>query len=118
MDLDILFLGRLLPKEYENEIKAKMKSGMVDAANALQWNIIAGMEANCCGKLKILNYLPVGSFPNGYKDLYIKKREFEHSGCKYSCGEDSLFYLDCVRNKLKVYTCSTSVGRNEYREST
>lgn len=76
--LDILFLGRLFPKKEEPEIKKKMKSGMADAANALQWNIIDGMEANGCGKLTILNYLPVSSYPSGYEDFYIKEFAFNH----------------------------------------
>ena len=44
MGLDVLFLGRLFPHEKESEIKAKMKTGMQDAANALQWNIIDGLH--------------------------------------------------------------------------
>ena len=75
---DILFLGRLFPKAEEFEIKRKMKTGMADAANALQWSIIDGMEKNSCGKLTILNYLPVNSFPNGYDDFYIKEFNFQH----------------------------------------
>jgi len=39
-------------------------------------------------------------------------------GCIYSCGEDSLFFLDCIRAKLRVYTCDLSIGMNDYREST
>ena len=78
MELDILFLGRLFPKEKETEIKIKMKTGMQDAANALQWNIIDGMEANGCGKIKILNYLPVNSYPKGYEDKRIEEFVFLH----------------------------------------
>ena len=39
-------------------------------------------------------------------------------GCKYSCGEDSLFFLDCIRKKMRVYQTTHSLGKNEYREST
>lgn len=74
----MLFLGRLFPKSEEAEIKRKMKSGMADAANALQWNIINGLEANGCGKLTILNYLPVNSYPNGYEDAFVKEFSFRH----------------------------------------
>ena len=45
MRYDILFLGRLFPRQLESEIKTKMKTGMQDAANALQWNIIDGLDA-------------------------------------------------------------------------
>lgn len=77
-ELDILFLGRLFPRETEQDVKKKMKTGMADAANALQWNIIDGLESNHCGKLTIMNYLPVNSYPKGYTDIYIKEYLFQH----------------------------------------
>ena len=79
MDLDILFLGKLFPKEKEQEIKAKMKTGMQDAANALQWKIIDGLDANDCGTVKILDYLPVNSYPKGYTDRRIEEYVFQHT---------------------------------------
>lgn len=79
MKVDILFLGRLFPRENETEIKSKMKTGMQDAANALQWNIIDGLEDNDCGKIRILNYLPVDSYPNGYVDKNIEEFGFKHT---------------------------------------
>ena len=63
MRYDILFLGRLFPRQLESEIKTKMKTGMQDAANALQWNIIDGLDANDPGTVTILDYLPVDSYP-------------------------------------------------------
>lgn len=86
MSLDILFLGRLFPREKEREIKNKMKTGMQDAANALQWNIIDGFEENDFGKMKILNYLPVDAYPNGYTEKFIKEFSFEHTE-KYKCDD-------------------------------
>lgn len=86
MKVDILFLGRLFPREKEAEIKSKMKTGMQDAANALQWNIIDGLENNNCGKIKIVNYLPVDSYPNGYLDKNIEKFNFKHTD-KYECND-------------------------------
>lgn len=79
MSLDILFIGKLFPKCKENEIKNKMKTGMQDAANALQWNIIDGLDANKCGKIKILDYLPVDSYPKGYEESFIKEYVFNHN---------------------------------------
>lgn len=79
MSLDILFLGKLFPREKEWEIKEKMKTGMQDAANALQWNIIDGLEANDFGQMKIINYLPVDAYPKGYTDKFIEGFEFQHT---------------------------------------
>ena len=79
MNLDILFLGKFFPKEKEAEIKSKMKSGMQDAANALQWSIIDGLDENDCGTIKILDRLPVDSYPRGYTDRYIEEYVFQHT---------------------------------------
>ncbi|MBQ8184030.1 MAG: glycosyltransferase [Clostridia bacterium] len=86
MSLDILFLGRLFPREKEDEIKSKMKTGMQDAANALQWNIIDGFEENDFGTMKIINYLPVDAYPNGYTDKFIDGFTFQHTG-KYDAQD-------------------------------
>ena len=77
--LDILFLGKLFPKEKEIEIKNKMKSGMQDAANALQWNIIDGFDDNDCGTIKVVSQLPVNSYPRGYTERKIERYIFQHS---------------------------------------
>lgn len=38
--LDVLFLGRLFPKQKGPAIRQKASVDMQDAANVLQWNII------------------------------------------------------------------------------
>lgn len=79
MSIDMLFLGRLFPREREQEVKGKMKTGLQDAANALQWHLIDGMEENNVGKIKIVNYLPVDAYPNGYTDSFIEGFTFRHT---------------------------------------
>lgn len=86
MSLDVLFLGRLFPREKEQEIKGKMKTGLQDAANVLQWNIIDGFEENDIGTIKIINYLPVDAYPKGYTDKFIEGFSFNHSH-KYDAGD-------------------------------
>lgn len=86
MSIDMLFLGRLFPREKEQEIKGKMKTGLQDAANVLQWNLIDGMEENNIGKIKIINYLPVDAYPNGYTDKFIEGFTFQHTD-KYQADD-------------------------------
>ena len=86
MNLDILFLATLFPKGKEKEIKQKMRSGMFDAANGLQWNIINGLDDNDCGTIKIVNDLPVNSFPRGYADGHIEEYVFQHTS-KYDSDD-------------------------------
>ena len=63
-----------------------MKTGLQDAANALQWNLIDGMEENDIGRIKVINYLPVDAYPNGYTDKFIEGFTFQHTD-KY-CADD------------------------------
>lgn len=79
MNLDILFLGKLFPVDIEAQVKKNMKTGMQDAGNALQWNIINGLDSNDCGTIKILDYLPVDSYPKGYTERHIEEHVFQHT---------------------------------------
>lgn len=39
-------------------------------------------------------------------------------GAKYSCGEDSLFIIDCLKSGIKLYKSPKFIGREEFRPST
>lgn len=39
-------------------------------------------------------------------------------GAKYSCGEDSIFIKDCMKNGLKMYRTTALIGKEEPRKST
>ncbi len=39
-------------------------------------------------------------------------------GARYSCGEDSIFLQDCIRNRLRVYTCRDTIGVLDHGAST
>ena len=68
------------------DLEGKMKTGLQDAANALQWNIIDGFEENDFGTMRIVNYLPVDAYPNGYADMFIEGFSFSHTD-KYNEGD-------------------------------
>lgn len=42
----IVFLTSVIPAKLSTEVKKKMKRGMPDAANALQWHLIEGLHYN------------------------------------------------------------------------
>ena len=39
-------------------------------------------------------------------------------GSKYSCGEDTIFLQDCIKKRLKVYTCTSTIGSVNCDQST
>ncbi len=77
--LDILFISRLIPECMDKDVRDKMTNTMDDAAIAWQNHIISGIEENTGEPVKLLNFLPVRSYPSYYADIYIKRSEFSHT---------------------------------------
>ena len=70
--MDVLFLGRLFPKEKGPAIRQKASVDMQDAANVLQWNLINGMLENGVEHIHVVSYLPIDSWPKHYRDPFVK----------------------------------------------
>lgn len=75
-DCKIVFLSTLIPENIQNDVQKKIKSGMPDAACALQWHILEGLYANYQKEISLVNVLPISSFPNYYQDACIRDQEF------------------------------------------
>ena len=76
--LDVLFLSRLIPKDLDDEVRANMINFMNDAAIAWQEHIITGLDANLENPVKLINLLPIASYPLHYKKPFIKTCKFSH----------------------------------------
>lgn len=72
---DILFLGRMFPWEADQQIRRKARVDMQDAANVLQWNLIRGLRQNRAGKVRVVSYLPVSSWPRHYRDPFVRGQQ-------------------------------------------
>lgn len=78
MQLDVLFISGIFPKEKEKEIISKSKNNIQLAANNFQWNLIEGMDANCEKPIRVMNEMFLGSYPRNYKDMIIPSFQFAH----------------------------------------
>lgn len=72
----IIFWADIIPKEWEKEVSACSKKNMVDAANALEWNLLKGLENNTKKSIIVINTLPVGSYPQYYSKPFIQRSLF------------------------------------------
>ena len=72
----MLFLGCLFRKSDEDIILKLSKMGLSNASNTFQWNLINGLEK--ITNIKIINVLPVGTYPNQYKQLFLKSKSWTH----------------------------------------
>lgn len=100
-DADVIIFGFDYVKDSKIVRKRMQKSERVKLHNCLNYGI-------CCALVKV----------SSIRQKNISFTTLFGGGCLYGSGEDSLFYLECVRKKLKIYTYAESVGMNQYREST
>jgi len=74
---NIIFLGGLFPVELRSEIEKKSMGVIQYAADALQWNILEGLDFYT-DEIKIINLVYIGSYPRRYSSLRIKSFVFSH----------------------------------------
>ena len=113
----IVFLTSLIPEKLNTEVKRKMKKGMPDAANALQWHLIEGLYYNYQSNIDLINVLPISSYPNNYDDLRIKREEFYS---KYSPNNINVGFLNLkgirrlsIEQNVYKVLCSSFENNNE-----
>ena len=79
----MLFLGLLFDRNEENIIASKSRNGAVqNQVNAFQWSCIDGLYENGVDDLRILNALPVGTYPRMYSDIIIPSKEWNYNGIR------------------------------------
>lgn len=112
---DIAFLSRIIPPENEELIRSKMLGAMEDAAMAWQWHVINGVEANNDLPVNLINYLPVNSYPNAYKDPFIDKCYFSHvEGAQdVNLGYCNVKYIKRIVQWIPLYQEIKKWARND-----
>lgn len=95
------FLTTLIPEEMEEEVRRCSKHNMQDAANALQWNLFEGFQRNIEEDVRLINVLPIGSFPQYYSRPYINTSIFD---TKYNQGNCNIGFcnIKLLRNYHQV----------------
>lgn len=79
MGKQIVFIGGIWTQDQELNIIENSKGGVQSAANALQMNIISGIDELNGTPTTIINEIFIGSFPKLYKKLLIKNGNFNHA---------------------------------------
>lgn len=104
---EYVFLSLMIPQQLADEVKKNSTNTMADAANALEHNLMQGFAANLPTPPKVINVLPIGSYPQYYKKAFIKASSFS------LCGRDdhanlSFCNIKLIRNyfiEKAVYKC-------------
>lgn len=77
---EYVFLSLMIPQQLAGEVKENSTNTMADAANALEHNLMQGFAANLPIPPKVVNVLPIGSYPQYYKKPFVKKSFFSLCG--------------------------------------
>lgn len=76
---DILVLGRMFPEQTEREVVRKSRGMVSTAAHAHLSKIIEGLDQNLDKPVKVMNIMPVSSYPKRYDDLWIPEFSYAHT---------------------------------------
>jgi glycosyltransferase involved in cell wall biosynthesis len=77
-DVDVLFIGGVLPRDEEAQVIESTKGSVDLAANALQWNLLVGLDGAIRVPVTLLNAVFVRTFPRFYRHAWVKGRSWSH----------------------------------------
>ena len=112
-------------ENYENEILKEFEKN--PKADVIVFNIESPnrkIKLNYKGKRRhIYNSLRYTSCRIAFKrnrilEAQIKFNNLFGAGAKYSNGEDTLFLVECIKNKLKIYSSTLNIGTVYQKQST
>jgi len=103
--METIFIGGLYPNEILDEIEENTKH-LDFAANALQWALLYGFEANSY-PVKVITLPALRDFPQYYKKTYFKSSSFSHTkGNEDLClGFVTIPVIKHVSKYLNLYKC-------------
>lgn len=90
--MNILLLSKIIPDEIRDEVRAKSKNTMQDAAISLQERIIGGFEKNDV-EIRIINKMPIFSYPKFYTDAIVREKRFGEDGKNINLGLINICYI-------------------------
>ena len=121
-DDDVRYVG-----DYEKSILNAFKEN--PKADVIIFNLLSrnpkrsGLKIEKSYRVRWYNALKFGMARVAIRTEKIRKKNIHFSllfggGAKYSCGEDSIFLTDCLKNGLKIYTNTAIIGYVDQKEST
>ncbi len=110
--MEIMLLGGYFSSVHEDEIKKKSKDSIDYAANEFQRKLIKGLVANNI-KFQVLSAPFVGSYPNIYKDIYVKKFK-QDSLVNYV----SFLNIWGIRNISRAYSLKKEIKKFALKDGT
>lgn len=108
---------KIIIQEFRNNPKADLIIFNIDSPNR-------SMKINTKNKkLHFYNILRYESTRIAFRRKCIENNKIKFNtlfgaGAKYTSGEDTLFLIDCLKNKLKIYSSTKNIATVYHRQST
>ena len=100
MVMHYLFMGLFCDKNREAEYLAKARRGVQGAVNTFQWNLLDGFAAHGAD-MTVLNTMPVGVFPNNYRQLFFEKKTWKYEN--FPCTEIGFLNLPMIKQEMREH---------------
>ena len=119
MDMKILFVTGIYPRESEEQLRKFSGNRLQNAANAFQWSVIDGLvETECDFEVVSLPFLP--SYPMRYKRFFTPSADITYQGERIGsmlsyCSLVGVKYLS-IKQRLCAYI-GNWIKRNESNDS-
>lgn len=105
----MIFLGCFFDRKRENEYLSLSRAALSNAANTFQWNLIDGLCSELEKDLKLLNVLPVGTFPRQYKKITLGSHDWKYNSC--DCFEIGCLNLPFIKQFLRYFKCKRAIEK-------
>lgn len=87
---NIIFMGPLYRDDEEKELLNNIEGFVPSIApNVFQWSLIKGIEKNLDDNIHIVNALPIGTWPTGYKKILLNTYRWEN-------GKSASYEIGCI----------------------
>ena len=101
----MIFMGPLYQPELEKELMKEIPEGRLsNAANQYQADLLSGL-AGAVQNLKIINVLPVGTWPKHYRSPLLRDRQWQFAGEK--CFEVGCINLPVLKQWIRAKRISS-----------
>ena len=114
MSKKIFFLGPLYPPDQEARVHKNARVRGSSAPNVFQWNLLNGMQTIAGEDLFVFNVLPVGSWPRGHRDAFLKDTDWTYQGVRgHEIGSINVPFLkqsSRARRTKKILKKTVSAG--------
>lgn len=108
--MDLLFIGGFFPKQYTEEIWAKSKLQIQNAANTFQWAFIKGLEHNLNKNIQLLTAPYIGWYPKYYKDICLHTSEFINGDESRRSVMVGFINLPLIKNYFKYVNLTSYIN--------